>query len=256
MRGLDRWLTLTDIVYDSQFHQPVWDLQEVLTERSETVQKVPTRQLIGDRGQDQGWREFPDQPNGAWLLLRRLREPHWIDDHPLPVHELSSPLGSVYEVSPLNGARGTHDLVVYEALDLPFVPIEVCGRYRVRETTRLREREGRGAATIYDFLQERGLVTVNRGQGDRPGKPSPMAGVTARACCKDLPCVLAGTSKLDAAVGTHCGRLRLRVGFASRMWISAATTCSSLQRLIAERSIHLSRSRRPHGHQQASWIGG
>jgi hypothetical protein len=136
------------------------------------VQWVPTRQLIGDRGQDQGWRDFPDDPNGAWLLLRRLREPHSIDNHPLPVHELSSPLGSVYEVSTLNGASGTHDLVVYEALDLPFVPIEVRGRYRVRATTPLRE-EGPGAAIIHDFVQQRGLVTVNGGREIDPASPAP-----------------------------------------------------------------------------------
>jgi hypothetical protein len=171
MRGLDRRLTLTDIVWDSQLHRPVWDLQEVLTERSETVQWVPTRQLIGDWGQDQGWREFPDEPNAAWCLLRRLGQPHWIDNHPLPAHELSSPLGSVYEVD--EEVRGSHNLVVYEALDLPFVPIKVCGRYRVRETTPHREREGRGAATIYDFVQQRGLVTVNGGREIDPASPAP-----------------------------------------------------------------------------------
>jgi len=56
MPELDRRLTLTDIVWDSRAYQPLWWMQEVEDpdEQSERVRWLPTRQLLGDYGQDPG----------------------------------------------------------------------------------------------------------------------------------------------------------------------------------------------------------
>jgi hypothetical protein len=179
MPTLDWHLTLTDIVWDSRACQPLWWMEEVdyLDERSEKVRWIPTRRLIGDWAQDQGWREFPDEPNGAWSVLRRLGEPHGIDRHPIQVHELTSPLGSVYEVG--EDVTGTHDLVVYEAFDLPFVPVEVRSRYKVSKT-RLLTRDGRDAAAIQNFVEQQGLITFIADRKIDPASPAPWLALRPR----------------------------------------------------------------------------
>jgi len=79
-------------------------------------------------------------------------------------------LGSIYQVD--EEVRGTHNLVVYEALDLPFVPIKVRYRYEVREAPLLKT-EDRDAAAIQDFVQQRGLTTFTGDRKIDPVSPAP-----------------------------------------------------------------------------------